>query len=224
MTRLLILFVFITSFAATSLSQYKLPELKYRYGALEPHIDSVTMRIHHTAHHAAYVNNLNKALEQYPQYSKMDINLLLKNINTLSKEIQTAVRNNGGGHYNHSFFWDILAPAGTTSISLALEQALARDFGSVDKFKEAFEKAATGRFGSGWVWLMQKADKSLYIESTPNQDNMLMPFNTMKGKPILALDVWEHAYYLKYQSKRAGYVKAFWNVVNWDKVSELAGF
>ncbi len=223
MTRNLILFVFITSFASISLSQHKLPELKYSYGALEPHIDSVTMRIHHTAHHAAYVSNLNKALEKYPQYSKMDINLLLKNINTLPKEIQTAVRNNGGGHYNHSFFWELLAPAGSTKISPALEQALTRNFGSVEKFKDAFEKAATGRFGSGWVWLMQKADKSLYIESTPNQDNMLMPFNTMKGKPILALDVWEHAYYLKYQSKRAGYVKAFWNVVNWDKVATLAG-
>ncbi len=223
MTRNLILFVFITSFASISLSQHKLPELKYSYGALEPHIDSVTMRIHHTAHHAAYVSNLNKALEKYPQYSKMDINLLLKNINTLPKEIQTAVRNNGGGHYNHSFFWELLAPAGSTKISPALEQALTRNFGSVEKFKDAFEKAATGRFGSGWVWLMQKADKSLYIESTPNQDNMLMPFNTMKGKPILALDVWEHAYYLKYQSKRAGYVKAFWNIVNWDKVATLAG-
>ena len=223
MTRNLILFVFITSFASISLSQHKLPELKYSYGALEPHIDSVTMRIHHTAHHAAYVSNLNKALEKYPQYSKMDINLLLKNINTLPKEIQTAVRNNGGGHYNHSFFWELLAPAGSTKISPALEQALTRNFGSVEKFKDAFEKAATGRFGSGWVWLMQKADKSLYIESTPNQDNMLMPFNTMKGKPILALDVWEHAYYLKYQSTRAGYVKAFWNVVNWDKVATLAG-
>ncbi len=202
--------------------QYKLPELKYAYTALHPHIDSTTMRIHHTAHHAGYVNNLNKALEKYPQYQKMDLNTLLKSINKLPKDIQTAVRNNGGGHYNHTFFWDILAPAGTTKMSSNLENTLVKQFGSIDKFKEAFEKAATGRFGSGWVWLLKKSDGTIYIDSTPNQDNMLMPFNTLKGKPILALDVWEHAYYLHYQSKRAAYVKAFWNVVNWDKVAELA--
>ena len=203
--------------------QFKLPALSYDYGALEPFIDSTTMRIHHTAHHAAYVNNLNKALEKYPQYYKLDIADLLKKINSLPKDIQTAVRNNGGGHYNHTFFWEIMAPASSSSMSPTLESAIVRQFGSVDKFKEEFEKAATGRFGSGWVWLLKKSDGTLYIDSTPNQDNMLMPFNQLKGKPILALDVWEHAYYLKYQSKRAGYVKAFWNVVNWQKVSELAG-
>lgn len=223
MKRINILLSFLLMITVFSFGQFKLPSLPYEYGALEPFIDSTTMRIHHTAHHAAYVNNLNKAVEKYPQYNKLDITELLRKINTLPKDIQTAVRNNGGGHYNHTFFWEIMAPAGTTTMSPALEKALVKQFGSVDKFREEFEKAATGRFGSGWVWLMQKADGTLYIDSTPNQDNMLMPFNTMKGKPILALDVWEHAYYLKYQSKRAAYVKAFWNVVNWNKVSELAG-
>ena len=218
----LVLILFVVS-GVFAFGQFKLPELPYAYDALQPYIDSTTMRIHHTAHHAAYVNNLNKALEKYPQYNKLDIVSLLKIINTLPKDIQTTVRNNGGGHYNHSFFWEIMAPSGTTKMSAALEKAIIAQFGSVDKFKEQFEKAATGRFGSGWVWLLKKSDGTLYIESTANQDNMLMPFNTLKGKPILALDVWEHAYYLKYQSKRAGYAKAFWNVVNWDKVGELAG-
>lgn len=201
--------------------QYKLPELPYAYGALEPYIDSTTMRIHHDAHHANYVNNLNKTLEKYPEYSKTDIVILLKNINKLPIEIQTAVRNNGGGHYNHSLFWTIMAPPNTTKMSAELENALIKNFGSVDDFKAKFEAAAIGRFGSGWAWLLKKPTGELYVESTANQDNMLMPFNTLKGKPILILDVWEHAYYLKYQSKRAAYVKAFWNVVNWDKVSEL---
>jgi len=201
--------------------QYKLPELPYAYGALEPYIDSTTMRIHHDAHHANYVNNLNKTLEKYPEYSKTDIVTLLKNINKLPIEIQTAVRNNGGGHYNHSLFWTIMAPPNTTKMSAELENALIKNFGSVDDFKAKFEAAAIGRFGSGWAWLLKKPTGELYVESTANQDNMLMPFNTLKGKPILILDVWEHAYYLKYQSKRAAYVKAFWNVVNWDKVSEL---
>ncbi len=180
------------------------------------------MRIHHTVHHNGYVNNLNKALEKYPKYKSWSLQDLLLKLNSLPKDIQTAVRNNGGGHYNHDFFWKIMAPAGTTKMSAALENAIVKNFGSVDKFKEAFEKAATGRFGSGWAWVLKKADGSLYIESTPNQDNMLMPYNSIKGKPILAIDVWEHAYYLKFQSKRAAYVQAFWNVVNWDKVAELA--
>ncbi len=208
---------------AFAFGQHKLPALKYSYDALHPYIDSITMRIHHTSHHAAYVNNLNKALEKYPKYQMMDLNILLKNINKLPKEIQTDVRNNGGGHYNHTFFWEILAPAGTTKMSATLENALEKQFGSINNFKAEFLKAAIGQFGSGWVWLLKKTDGTLYIASTPNQDNMLMPFNILKGKPILALDVWEHAYYLNYQSKRAAYVNEFWNVVNWDKVSELAG-
>lgn len=214
----IVLFSFLSLIA---FGQFALPQLPYKYDALEPHIDSVTMRIHHTAHHAAYVNNLNKAIEKYAEYSKYDLEKLLKNINNLPKEIQTAVRNNGGGHYNHDFFWKIMAPAGTKEMSSNFENILIKNFGSVSNFKEQFEKSATGRFGSGWVWLMKRADGTLYIESTPNQDNMLMPFNNMKGKPILALDVWEHAYYLKHQSKRAAYVKAFWNVVNWEKVEDL---
>jgi len=201
--------------------QYKLPDLPYAYNALEPYIDSTTMRIHHDAHHAAYTNNLNKTLENYPQYSNMEITKLLKNINLLPKKIQTSVRNNGGGYYNHIIFWTMLAPAGTTRMSTELEKAIIKSFGSVEEFKTKFEAAAIGRFGSGWVWLIKDPMGELYIESTANQDNMLMPFNSLKGKPILTLDVWEHAYYLKYQSKRAAYVKAFWNVVNWNKVSEL---
>ena len=215
---LLPLFLFSVLF---SFGQFKHPDLPYAYGALEPYIDSTTMRIHHDAHHAAYTNNLNKTLEKYPQYYKLEITKLLKSINTLPKEIQTSVRNNGGGYYNHLLFWTMMAPAGTTQLSPELEKALIKSFGSVAEFKTKFETAATGRFGSGWVWLIKKPTGELYIESTANQDNMLMPFNTLKGTPILTLDVWEHAYYLKYQSKRAAYVKAFWNVVNWNKVSEL---
>ncbi len=221
MKRINLLLTLVIIGSAVAFGQHKLPALPYAYDALQPHIDSTTMRIHHTAHHQAYVNNLNKALEKYPQYQSWSLRDLLLKLNSLPKDIQTAVRNNGGGHWNHTFFWEILAPAGTTKMSAALENALVRNFGSVDKFKEEFEKAATGRFGSGWAWLIKKSDGTLYIESTANQDNMLMPYNQLKGKPILALDVWEHAYYLKYQSKRAAYVKAFWNVVNWNKVSEL---
>lgn len=204
--------------------QHKLPELPYSYEALEPYIDATTMEIHHTVHHQAYVNNLNKALEKYPKYQKWTLDKLMVKLTSLPKDIQTAVRNNGGGHYNHTFFWQILAPAETSTLAPGLKNALEQSFGSIDKFKEEFEKAAVGRFGSGWVWLIQNKDGSLYIESTPNQDNLLMPYYKLKGKPILALDVWEHAYYLQYQSKRAAYVKAFWNVVNWNKVSELGGY
>lgn len=203
---------------------FTLPALPYDYNALEPFIDEQTMRIHHTAHHQAYVNNLNAALDKHPENKEKDLKELLQNLDKLPSDIKGAVRNNGGGHFNHDFFWKVLAPAESTSLSSELENALKENFGSVDAFKEEFEKAALGRFGSGWAWLVKKADGSLKIESTPNQDNYLMSAETANDTPILGLDVWEHAYYLKYQNKRGEYAKAFWNVVNWDKVRELGGF
>ncbi len=203
---------------------FTLPALPYDYNALEPFIDEQTMRIHHTAHHQAYVNNLNAALDKHPENKEKDLKELLQNLDKLPSDIKGAVRNNGGGHFNHDFFWKVLAPAESTSLSSELENPLKENFGSVDAFKEEFEKAALGRFGSGWAWLVKKADGSLKIESTPNQDNYLMSAETANDTPILGLDVWEHAYYLKYQNKRGEYAKAFWNVVNWDKVRELGGF
>ncbi|MFZ4582454.1 MAG: superoxide dismutase [Paludibacter sp.] len=208
-----------TFFLATA--QFVLPALPYNYNALEPYIDSTTMRIHHDVHHAAYVNNLNKALEKTPELYKKSLPELLSNIDLLPADIQVAVRNNGGGVYNHNFFWKIMVPAGTTTISATLEKKLIENFGSVDKFKEAFEKAALTRFGSGWAWLVASPNGKLEIISTPNQDNLFSLGNKQNQKAILTLDVWEHAYYLKYQSKRAAYAKAFWNVVNWKEVERL---
>jgi Fe-Mn family superoxide dismutase len=172
-------------------------------------------------HHAAYVNNLNKALEKTPELYKKSLPELLSNIDQLPADIQVTVRNNGGGVLNHNFFWKIMAPAGTTSISAALDKKLTENFGSVDKFKEAFEKAALTRFGSGWAWLVASPNGKLEIISTPNQDNLYILGNKQNQKAILTLDVWEHAYYLKYQSKRAAYAKAFWSVVNWKEVERL---
>jgi len=203
--------------------QFKLPVLQFKYNALEPTIDSTTMYIHYNFHHAAYVNNLNKALEKYPELYKKDIVELIQNINELPAGIQTAVRNNGGGYYNHSFFWSILAPAGTAPMSPKLEKILVENFGSIDAFKAEFEKAAVGQFGSGWAWVIKEKTGKLRIISTPNQDNSLMQKAEVKGKPVLTIDVWEHAYYLKYQNKRIAYVKAFWNVVNWTEVEKLIG-
>lgn len=203
---------------------FTLAPLPYAYNAMEPFIDEQTMRIHHSAHHQAYVNNLNTALAKYPGNEGKELNDLLRNLDKLPTDIQMAVRNNGGGHFNHDFFWKVLAPADSTSISPALEAALIKNFGSVDTFKDEFEKAALGRFGSGWAWLIKKADGSLKVESTPNQDNYLMSADTANDTPLLGLDVWEHAYYLKYQNKRGEYAKAFWNVVNWNRVAELGGF
>jgi len=203
--------------------QFKLPALQFKYNALEPTIDSTTMYIHYNFHHAAYVNNLNKALEKYPELYKKDIVELIQNINELPAGIQTAVRNNGGGYYNHSFFWSILAPAGTAPMSPKLEKILVDNFGSIDAFKAEFEKAAVGQFGSGWAWVIKEKTGKLRIISTPNQDNSLMQKAEVKGKPVLTIDVWEHAYYLKYQNKRIAYVKAFWNVVNWTEVEKLIG-
>ena len=203
--------------------QFKLPALQFKYNALEPTIDSTTMYIHYNFHHAAYVNNLNKALEKYPELYKKDIVYLIQNINELPADIQTAVRNNGGGYYNHSFFWSILAPAGSAPMSPKLEKILVENFGSIDAFKSEFEKAAVGQFGSGWAWVIKEKTGKLRIISTPNQDNSLMQKAEVKGKPVLTIDVWEHAYYLKYQNKRIAYVKAFWNVVNWTEVEKLIG-
>ena len=210
-------------FSSLVYGQYKLPALSFKYNALEPYIDSTTMYIHYNSHHAAYAANLNKALEKYPELYKKTAAELLQNLNELPSEVQTAVRNSGGGYYNHNFFWSVLAPAGSANMSPKLEKIIINNFGSIDAFKAEFEKAATSRFGSGWVWLIQEKTGKLSIISTPNQDNPLLPMAEVKGKPVLTLDVWEHAYYLKYQSKRAAYAKAFWNVVNWTEVEKLIG-
>jgi len=218
----ILLFLFITTYMLCP-AQFKIPALQFKYNALEPYIDSTTMRIHHDLHHAAYAANLNKALEKYPELYKKDIVELITNLKVLPADIQTAVRNNGGGFYNHSFFWTMLAPAGTANMSPELEKILIKNFGSIDAFKAEFEKAAVNRFGSGWAWLIKESSGKLRIISTPNQDNTLMSISEIKGKPVLTLDVWEHAYYLKYQNKRMAYVKAFWNVVNWTEVEKLIG-
>ncbi|MDD4993395.1 MAG: superoxide dismutase [Paludibacter sp.] len=209
--------------ATLTFGQYKLPDLPYKYNALEPYIDSTTMHIHHDFHHATYFANLNKALEKYPELYKKDVLEVIQNISELPADIQTTVRNNGGGVYNHSFFWKIMAAPGTANMSPHMEKVLTDNFGSVDAFKAEFEKAAVGRFGSGWAWLIKDSTGKLRIISTPNQDNPLMAAAEVKGTPILTLDVWEHAYYLKYQNKRAAYAKAFWNVVNWTEVERLYG-
>ena len=217
----LILILAIVSLTVSA--QFKQTPLPYKYSALEPYIDSTTMNIHFNNHHAAYTDKLNKSLEKYPDLFKRDIIDLMKNINQLPVEVQSSVRNNGGGFYNHSLFWTLMAPAGSTKISEKLEKKLVENFGSVENFKAEFEKAASSRFGSGWAWLIKDADGKLKIVSTANQDNTFMSDAPVKGVPVLALDVWEHAYYLKYQSKRAAYIKAFWSVVNWVEVEKLVG-
>jgi len=221
MKRLKILLIFVFSLSAISYGQYKQAPLPYSYSALEPTIDSTTMYIHFNFHHASYLKNLNKALEKYPELYKKDIVELLKNLNELPADIQTTVRNNGGGYYNHSLYWSVMAPEGSTKISPKVEKLLIKNFGSVDAFKTEFEKAAMTRFGSGWAWLIKEPSGKLTIYSTANQDNCFNPDSKIKGTPILTLDVWEHAYYLHYQNKRADYVKSFWNIVNWNKVEEL---
>ena len=188
--------------------------LPYAYDALEPHFDARTMEIHYSRHHAAYVNNLNKALE-----GKSDINLPLETILSKISEYPTAVRNNGGGHYNHELFWNVLSPQGGGEPTGELAEKIKNTFGSLDQMKDELNKAATGQFGSGWAWLIVQNGK-LKITSTPNQDNPLMDVVAEKGYPIMGVDVWEHAYYLKYQNRRGDYVSAFWNLVNWNYVNE----
>ena len=194
---------------------FQLPDLPYAFDALEPHIDATTMQIHHDRHHAAYTTNLNGAIEGTDLDGK-SIEDILANISAQSP----AVRNNGGGFYNHNLFWEVMSPNGGGEPSGALADAINKAFGSFDEFKAEFSKAAATRFGSGWAWLCAHADGSVSVCSTPNQDNPLMDVADCDGTPILGLDVWEHAYYLKYQNKRPDYVAAFFNVINWEKVSE----
>jgi Fe-Mn family superoxide dismutase len=194
---------------------HELPPLPYEYAALEPHIDEQTMRIHHDKHHAAYVDNLNKALEKHPELATKSVDELIRGLDAVPEAIRTAVRNNGGGHVNHTMFWQIMTPGGSKAPSGELATALEK-LGGLDTVKEEVNKAGVGRFGSGWAWITADRGGTLKIESTPNQDNPLMEGRT----PILGVDVWEHAYYLKYQNRRADYLKAWWNVVNWDKVGE----
>lgn len=196
--------------------KHTLPNLPYEYKALEPYIDERTMTIHHTKHHQAYINNLNAALDKHPELYDVPLTDLLKKLDTLPADIQGAVRNNGGGHYNHSLFWTLLTPNSSKEPSGPIAKDLVATFGSIETFKEAFNEAAKTRFGSGWAWLILGRDKKLKVVSTPNQDTPLL-----EGEPLLALDVWEHAYYLSYQNRRPEYVASFWYVVNWDKVNEL---
>lgn len=193
---------------------FELPKLDYAYNALEPHIDALTMEIHHTKHHGAYVNNLNAALAGTPGEQKG-----LEELMAEVSKYPVAVRNNGGGHYNHSLFWKLIGPNGGGKPTGELLAAIEKAFGSFETFKEEFSKAAATRFGSGWAWLVKQADSKLVIGSTPNQDNPLMDVSELKGTPILGLDVWEHAYYLKYQNRRPDYIQAFWNVVDWNAVA-----
>ena len=194
---------------------HTLPTLPYPHDALEPHIDKMTMEIHHGKHHNAYVTNLNAALEKHPELQSKSVEDLLRGIDTVPEDIRTAVRNNGGGHVNHAMFWQIMGPKAGGAPTGAIADAIKSSFGSFDSFKEQVGKAGVGRFGSGWAWVINDGGK-LKIESTPNQDNPLMD-----GKnPVFGVDVWEHAYYLKYQNRRPDYVDAWWNVVNWAEVNK----
>ena len=193
---------------------FQLPDLPYGFDALEPHIDTATMQIHHGKHHQTYVNNLNAAIEKAPELGAKSLDDLVSGINSVPESVRTAVRNNGGGHWNHSMFWKWMAPNAGGEPGGEVGRAIKDAFGGFDKFKEQWSAAGTGRFGSGWVWLMSEGGK-LSITSTPNQDNPLMDG---KSAPILGLDVWEHAYYLRYQNKRPDYITAWWNVVNWEEV------
>lgn len=201
---------------------FTLPSLPYDFNALEPHIDAKTMEIHHGKHHNAYVTNLNAAIDKHPELSGESLESLITKISALPEDIRTAVRNNGGGHWNHSMFWQWMSANGGQP-SEQLTAAIQKSFGSMDKFKEEFNKTAISRFGSGWAWLCKNKEGNLEICSTANQDNPLMEGAGCSGTPILGLDVWEHAYYLNYQNRRPDYVSAFWNIINWNKVNELLG-
>jgi superoxide dismutase, Fe-Mn family len=194
---------------------FKLPDLKYDYNALEPHIDARTMEIHHTKHHGAYTTKLNDAVAGTDLEGKS-----IEDILAVISGQSAAVRNNGGGFYNHNLFWEVMGPDSGGSPDGDLAAAIDRDFGSFDAFKDEFSNAAATRFGSGWAWLVKKSDGKLVVSSTPNQDNPLMDIADVKGTPILGLDVWEHAYYLHYQNRRPDYIGAFWNVVNWKEVAK----
>jgi Fe-Mn family superoxide dismutase len=194
---------------------FTLPPLPYDFAALEPHIDAKTMEIHHGKHHQTYVNNLNAALEKAPEIANKSLDDLMRTVNTVPEAVRTAVRNNGGGHWNHSLFWQIMSPKSGGEPSGKVGDAIRSSFGDFAKFREQFNAAGAGRFGSGWVWLVNNGGK-LSITSTPNQDNPLME----NQKAILGLDVWEHAYYLKYQNRRPDYMNAWWNVVNWAEVEK----
>jgi superoxide dismutase, Fe-Mn family len=195
---------------------YELPSLTYPFDALEPHIDAKTMEIHHDKHHQAYITNANKALEGHPDLAAKPVDELLADINKVPESIRTALRNNAGGHSNHTFFWKIIGPKAGGTPKGKLAEAINSTFGGFDKFKEELEKAGVGRFGSGWAWLVVNKEGKLQITSTANQDSPIM-----EGlKPVLGVDVWEHAYYLKYQNRRPDYLKAWWNVVNWDQAEK----
>ena len=195
---------------------YELPPLPYPFAALEPHIDAKTMEIHHDKHHQTYITNANNALKDYPELAAKPVEELLANLSTVPEAIRTAVRNNAGGHANHSFFWKILGPNAGGSPEGKLAEDINSTFGSFDQFKEKFQAAGAGRFGSGWAWLVVNKESKLEITSTANQENPISD----GLKPILGVDVWEHAYYLHYQNRRPEYLKAFWNVVNWDEVQK----
>jgi len=198
---------------------YELPPLPYDYNALEPHIDEQTMHLHHDKHHQTYITNVNNALASHPELAALSVEELISNMSRVPEDIRPVVQNNGGGHANHSFFWQIMAPNAGGQPTGALSDAITQTFGSFDAFKEQFGKAATTRFGSGWAWLTVDSSGALKLESTANQDSPLSQGRT----PLLGLDVWEHAYYLKYQNRRPDYIAAFWNVVNWPEVARRFG-
>ena len=195
--------------------KHELPKLNYSYDALEPYIDQMTMEIHHTRHHQAYITKYVDAINKYPELAAKDVEEVLRDLSNVPQDIQAAVRNNGGGYYNHRLFWEVLVPNAKEKPEGVLLEAINRDLGSFEAFQDSFNNAAATRFGSGWAWLVVTNEGVLKVTSTPNQD---VPFDV--GTPILGLDVWEHAYYLKYQNKRPDYINAFWNVINWDQVSK----